>query len=329
MIDLILNILITSLPFREHYHPTIFTAFVYLIPFLFGILIFLFKKDRPLEYCLLFSLIITIIFDIFGIFVNNTFISMVLFYYGFVFILISYIGCTTIFLIKNFQRYKGLLRIDQVSKLNKRYFFLSLLIIIFFVTINLIPYLTSNFLVGADVYFNAAISKNSFTPHSTSRPYFKESELFPYWPQGFTIQKILNIISFISLNDFWLLIAPFSTFLSLTTIFFISRRLWGDKESFFTLLFVGPLNQFLFNDPSLRILAYFLFLSIILISISLITSRFKGLLLMGFIITIALFFYHIEIFLHLIISLIFFILLLWIKPCIKSSYKFDFEFISR
>jgi hypothetical protein len=311
MLEKLINILSYSLPFRDNYFPTVYTPLIYLIPILLGFITY--KLSKKLENSLIISLILSTPILILGLLQINSFNTLILFYYFLIFILLGYLGGFFSYLIydskieitkKNNSKQEG----GNIEK-NKGFFIASCLLIILFSIINLIPVINSDYPVGADVYFHGAASKNIFGEFSDTHPYFKESSISPYRAEGYSVIKLFNIVSGINLENIWRFLPSAGILIFLFSLFSLIRKNFGDKISFFSILFIGPLNQFLFNDPSLRLLAYSLFIVILNLFSGNIQKRKLTNLFAILILCFALFFYHLEIFVQTILVMVFYLIL--------------------
>nr|MBA4405533.1 hypothetical protein [Nanoarchaeum sp.] len=320
MLENLVEVLSYSLPFRDHYFPNFYTVLVYLIPILFGGFVYKMSEKEKLENILISSTIISTIFIILGFIQKEIFLSLVLFYYFFLFILIAYTTGFLIYLVSKSKikietKKEDLPEIKIETK--KGFFIATIILIILFSSINLIYVKLSDYPIGADVYFNAAISMNSFGEYNDAHPYFKESNIFPYRPEAYSIFKLVNITLGSNLNDVWRFFPSIGIFIFLISLFAVIRKNFGDKVGFYSILFIGPLNQFMFNDSSPRLIAYILFVVII----GLIFNYKRRLDLVPILaLSFALFFYHLEIFVQLILVLIFYFLLQKIKVSKEAYY---------
>jgi hypothetical protein len=325
----IIKLLENNLPYRESYNPSIVgVLYTYVFPFIFGILISgaltSFKTRR-----LIFFINLALIFSILNflpylfenkLFANYWFYNHVLLYYLILYPFIFILGSAPFYLNKYIEEEKRTTQTIGLKSLDVIFAF-SLGILIFL--LNLIPAIQSKFLVGADIYYHAAISKELIhNPDITRNPFFLEDNNY-YYSIVYYLVAMFSYINGLSIQNIWFLYIPFASCIFIIFFYLFAKRYTNSTISaFIATLFIFPLNQILWVDPSVRILSYTFFaIALFYFQSFLITAR-KVYLLISSLFVILIAFSHTEIALHMILILLFFIVLKKLSFLKKMATKF-------
>lgn len=264
--DYLRELVITSMPYRNIYSPTIEGVILfYILPIALGFIV-----CRP--YAKYLSGLKIVPFSILGclslrtaflytlpwliLFIDNLSKDLYLFLaIAYLLILIPILvmaGMALNLLNNNWQTVK--------IKRNNNYISYIILILIIILTgaLNLIPINLSDYPVGADVYFHIASTNRIANGDSfLSDPRFYEEKNFFYPPLLPLIIAKFSEITHISIMNLWryypLIVAPIFILL----IFYFSKLITGDHvSSVITLFFVLPWTQILWTDPTPRLFAW-------------------------------------------------------------------------
>ncbi|MEA2715235.1 MAG: hypothetical protein QOG91_263, partial [Candidatus Parcubacteria bacterium] len=143
------------------------------------------------------------------------------------------------------------------TNLYKRDFIIAGILGASILLLNLIPFFYSHYLVGADVYYHAALTKSIVSGHSLfGNPFFLEERNY-YYSVVYHLLALLSGFESANVEFVWFLVVPVSSLIFMFFFYLFAKRLLGSgSAAFFAALFIGTLNQILWTDPSIRNVSY-------------------------------------------------------------------------
>ncbi len=296
-----------SLPFEKHYELNPFSFFLHVSPLIYILyIIFIFRFDslKSIKIIIFIWFIQALLINIFIKEINI--FSLYLYLYIPVFSLLYY------WIINFFVKKTNIIEFDVNKKVNSRLEYYLLLIPFLLLLLNLIPSIFSPYLVWSDVYFHSNITKE----FSFDNPFFYESKKILYPKLWYNIIFLISNLLEISHIQIWIYMNSIFSFLIFTFLILIMRKIRINLYwKILALFFIFPLWQFLFTDPSIRIVGYFF----LLVQVYLLLNN-KNLLWILF--SPIIFFVHYEIWVHSILMLLFYY-------SINKFVNFKNDFISK
>jgi hypothetical protein len=306
--DYLRELLMTSMPYRNAYSPTIEGVILfYILPIALGFIVcrpyakYLSRLKKP-PFSILGSLSLCIAFFYtlpwLILFIDDLGKDLYLFLaIAYLFILIPILvmaGIALNLLNNNWQTVK-IKRDDKYTS-----YLILILIIALTGMLNLIPLNLSNYPVGADVYFHIASTNHIANGGSFfNDPRFYEEKNYFYPPLLPLIIAKLSGITHISIMDLWryypVIVAPIFILL----IFYFSKLITGDNgSSVITLFFVLPWTQILWTDPTPRLFAWSLLILMLIFWHKFFSSNKKIYILYSIFIFVLVLLSHIELAVH-------------------------------
>lgn len=258
----IIGLLNTNLPFRESYYPdAVGLFFVYALPLLLGY--FLTRIVRPsfpnrnLIYYVNFALFAGILY-ILPYALSDRFIfdgwlvGALVLYNCMMFTCFFLVGS-----IPNWPRSEFEAEDVPISRLVKKDYLIAAVFGAVLLILNLMPFFLSHYLVGADVYYHASLTKEMINGHSISdNPYFVGERNYHY-SIVYWLLAALSGFNPANVELAWFLVVPVTGFIFIFLYYVFAKRLLGNTASaIFATLFMATLNQILWTDPSIRNAAY-------------------------------------------------------------------------
>jgi hypothetical protein len=277
------SLISSNLPFREAYQPSILGLLLtYVFPFLFGILVFS-KIDKSkvktsfyyVNLALITTFLIAIPFLLSSIANSKYWFNFDVSVYFFILFIVLFLlgGATTGLRIaqntnqNEHQKNHNFTRFDLLLCT-------CLTAIVF--ALNLFPVSNSKYLIGADVYYHAAMSQHIYDGGSLqSSPFFKEGKNY-YFSIGYYLMAYISKISHTSLNTLWLFYTPILSAGFTLFFYLLIKRIFGDwRIATLATLLVIPYREILWSDVSLKGLALFFFSIFLFTAVSWIIKRKK------------------------------------------------------
>ena len=305
------ELLISSMPYRNFYSPTVegFILF-YILPIAIGFIIcrpyarYLSElKDIPVSTLVSLSLSNSLFFLLPWLifFLDDLDKDMYLFLaVAFLVILtpvLLMIGISFNLIGNNWQ-------IPAASKItkNKKYilYIIIILIMVLVGVLNLVPINLSDYPVGADVYFHIAKTDRIANGGSFSRdPLFYEEKNYFYPPLLQLIIAKLSWITHISIMNLWRYYPIVAAPVFILLMFYFSKLITGDDvSSLIALFFVFPWTQILWTDPTPRLFAWILLILMLIFWHKFFNSNKKIYILYSIFIFILILLSHIELAVH-------------------------------
>jgi hypothetical protein len=264
--DEIINILNNNLPFRQAYFPTVTgIAFVYILPLLLGYyLSAATDRSRVRSYVYFINLSLTaglFYFLPFLFFFNNPdvywFESLAVTYSVMLFPCLFLIGCIPN-MYAPFGTHERLL--GELPRLNRRDSIVAASIAFLSFLINYIPFHFAQYLVGADIYYHAAMTKEIALGHSIfSSPYFLEGSNYYYSIVYYILASVSDILH-INVQNVWMIYPAFCSAIFFYFFYLFSKR--GLNNTFLAILaciFALTTRQLIWGDPTVRNASYVFF----------------------------------------------------------------------
>ncbi len=264
----IIYILNNNLPFRQAYFPSFLgILFIYIMPLLLGFYIAgsVKKPKAQISYYINLGLISGLLYYLPFIFVEDLgsywFDSLAITYSFMLFPFIFILGSVPHAL----DQKENVEEEDTNHKnaiLTKFDYLIGSIIGLIAGALNYIVFASTRFLAGADVYYHAAMTSEILRGHPiTSSPYFFEGKNY-YYSIIYYIMAGLSKYGHIDLLQIWMVY-----YLAICSgIFFFFFYLFVKKitNNYFTsviaTLFVLPINQLIWTDPSIRNASYAFFI---------------------------------------------------------------------
>ncbi|OGE24247.1 hypothetical protein A2688_02770 [Candidatus Daviesbacteria bacterium RIFCSPHIGHO2_01_FULL_38_8] len=283
----IVELLNSNLPFREAYSPSIIGVIcVYVLPILFGFLfggIFSSIKQRSVIYFVNLGLLAGLLNYL--PFAFNTYFSSIywfnnhaLIYYLLLFPVLFLVGSLPYYLNISTEDAKGKNLNYKITRLD---LIITSVLGLFIFILNIIPVTLSEYLVGADIYYHASLTQKLTTfLDLTKNPFFYNEKNY-YYSIAYVILAFVSRVFNISVKHAWFFYIPVSATVFVIFFYLFSKRYLGYSiAALFATLFVLPLNQILWVDPSVRILSYMFFAMLIFTFQSyILTKKIRHLLL--------------------------------------------------
>ncbi|MBI3486022.1 hypothetical protein HY025_03685 [Candidatus Daviesbacteria bacterium] len=264
--DVFIQFLNNNLPFRESYSPSLAgLIYVYLVPLLFGFLIGgIFSNFKTRSYIFFVNLGLIMSLINFIPFISDQYLTQKYWFqnHSEIFYLIIY---PIIFLVGSAPFYiKGIKakenRVEKQSSVNKLDLLIALLLGIFLMSLNLIPSTITNYMVGADVYYHVSLTRDiADTFNIRANPFFYQEQNF-YYSIVYYFIAIISKLTNLDVKTIWLFLPAICAGLFIAFFYLFAKRFTGNSLSaVIASLFVLPLNQILWVDPSVRNFSYTFF----------------------------------------------------------------------
>jgi hypothetical protein len=262
----ILEILNNNLPYRQAYFPTIVgIAFVYALPLILGYYISAATDKRSVRnylYYINLSLVAGIMYFLpylpffnepDSYLFNNLTIAYSLMLFPFLFIVGSMPNIYSPVRIKE----SGAPVAYVLSRLD---FSIAILIGIVSFAINCIPFAISHYLVGADIYYHAAMTNEIAYGHGLfSSPYFLEGTN-NYYSIVYYILEFASAVTRVSIQNVWMIYPAVCSGLFFFFFYLFSKKLLGNTFLAVTACFFAfTTRQLIWGDPTVRNASYLFF----------------------------------------------------------------------
>ncbi len=317
---LIQQLIFNNLPFRESYNPTVLgILYIYIVPIILGFLLSAcFTRSRVknnfyyyFNISIFFGIINSLLFFYLPNYSSTQWLERIETFYYIALIPVMFVVGSLPYYIAYTNR-QTLIKLDTDFKFQKILVWLiPLLFLTLLFSLNLIPIIKSTNLIGADIYYHAPMSRLvENTLNISKSPFFKEGTNY-YFSITYYIVGFLSKITKLDLGTIWQLYSPTVSALFILVYFLFVFRIFKNMlVASLATLFIFPLRQILWEDPSIRNLSY-LFLIIYLyflskISIQNLTIYKKIALVIAVFVILAT---HTEVGIHAIIITFFYLLI--------------------
>ena len=266
--DAAMSLLDKNLPYREAYHPTLLgILYVYALPLAEGFLasiIFWSKKARSNLYFVNISLLLGTIVAIPYI-LNSPDLSTYWFdvnalgYFLLQNVVLLLLGMLpTISKVHGDEDFAEETEVSsRVASITWKDWGLAIGLGTTFFALNMIPMLSSHYLVGADVYYHASKTLTIVNGESILTNPFFENEKNYYYSVVYYFVAGVHWLTHVPVETLWLLYVPFCALVFVLAFYMFSKVITKSSiAASIATFFAAILNQTLWIDPSVRTLSY-------------------------------------------------------------------------